>query len=51
MERFIHNANIEHYRRLIAESESNPSRDERRHAMLITLLAEEMAKDRKPPNS
>ena len=51
MERFIHNANIEHYRQLIAESESNPSRDERRHAMLITLLAEEMAKDRKPPNS
>ena len=51
MERFIHNANIEQYRRLIAESESNPSRDERRHAMLITLLAEEMAKDRKPPNS
>ena len=51
MERFIHNANIEHYRRLIAESESNPSRDERRHAMLITFLAEEMAKDRKPPNS
>ena len=51
MERFIHNANVEHYRRLIAESESNPSRDERRHAMLITLQAEEMAKDRKPPNS
>jgi hypothetical protein len=50
MERFIHNANLEHYRRLIAESESNPSRDEKRHAMLLTLLAEEMAKDRKRPD-
>ena len=28
MERFVHNANIEHYRRLIAESEFDPSRDE-----------------------
>jgi hypothetical protein len=34
MDRFIHNSNIEHYRRLIAESECNPSRDEDRHAML-----------------
>ena len=50
MERFIHNANLEHYRRLIAESESNPSRDEKRHAILLTLLAEETAKERKPPN-
>jgi hypothetical protein len=50
MERYVHAANIEHYRRLIAESESNLSRDEKRHAMLLTLLAEEMAKDRTPPN-
>ena len=46
MERFVHNANIELYRRLIAESEDNPKRDEDRHKMLQTLLAEEMAKDR-----
>ena len=42
MERFVHNANIEHYRRLIAESEFDPSRDEDRHKMLLTLLAEEV---------
>jgi hypothetical protein len=46
MERFVHHANIELYRRLIAESEDNPKRDEDRHKMLQTLLAEEMAKDR-----
>jgi hypothetical protein len=48
MDRFIHNANIEHYRRLIAESDRDPSRDEGRHKMLLTLLAEEQAKDKKP---
>jgi hypothetical protein len=48
MDRFIHNSNIEHYRRLIAESERNPSRDEDRHAMVLALLAEELAKDKKP---
>jgi hypothetical protein len=48
MERFIRNANIEHYQRLIAESEFDPSRDEKRHKMLLTLLAEELAKDNKP---
>ena len=48
MERFVHNANIEHYRRLIAESEFDQSRDEDRHKMLLTLLAEEVAKDKKP---
>ena len=42
MERFVHNANIEHYRRLIAESEFDPSRDEDRHKMLLTLLAGEV---------
>jgi len=50
MERFIHNANVELYRRLLAESKSDPSRDEDRHKMLMTLLAEEMAKDNKPPD-
>jgi hypothetical protein len=36
MERFVRNANIEHYRGLIAESEFNPSQ------MLLTLPAEEL---------
>jgi hypothetical protein len=48
MERYIYNANMAHYRHLIAESERNPKRDEDRHRMLLTLLAEEMAKDKKP---
>ena len=47
MERYIHNANIAHYRYLIAESERNPKRDEGRHKMLLTLLAEEIAKGKK----
>jgi hypothetical protein len=47
VERFVHNANIELYRRLIAESERDPKRDEDRHKMLLILLTEEMAKDRK----
>ena len=48
MERYIHNANMAHYRHLIAESERDPTRDEDRHKMLLTLLAEEIAKERKP---
>jgi hypothetical protein len=47
MQHYIHNANIAHYRYLIAESERNPKRDEDRHKMLLTLLAEEIAKDKK----
>jgi hypothetical protein len=47
MERYIHNANIAHYRHLIAESERDPKRDEHRHKTLLTLLAEEIAKDKK----
>ena len=47
MEHYIHNANIAHYRHLIAESERDPKRDEHRHKMLLTLLAEETAKDKK----
>ena len=51
MERYIHNnANIAHYRYLIAESERNPKkRDKDRHKMLLTLLAEEIAKEKKKP--
>ena len=45
MERYIRDANIAHYRHLIAESERNPKRDEDRHKMLLTLLAEEIAKE------
>jgi hypothetical protein len=37
MERFVHNAKIDLYRRLIAESERNPKRDEDRHKMLLTF--------------
>ena len=47
MERYVHNANIELYRKLIAESERDPARDEDRHQMLLTLLAEEREKDKK----
>jgi len=47
---FVHNENIALYRKLIAESEHNPLRDEARHKMLLRLLGEEMAKDDKPPN-
>ena len=45
MERFVHNENIALYRRLISESQRDLSRDEERHKMLLTLLAEEEAKD------
>jgi hypothetical protein len=45
---YVHNENIALYKRLIAESESDLSRDEARHKMLLTLLAEETAKDNKP---
>jgi hypothetical protein len=48
MHGFVHNENIALYRRLISESERDPSRDEKRHEMLLKLLAEEMAKDAAP---
>jgi hypothetical protein len=48
VESFVRNANIDLYRRLIAESERNPKRDEDRHKMLLILLAEETARDRMP---
>jgi len=47
MQRFVHNENVALYRKLILESERDSSRDERRHKMLLTLLAEELAKDGK----
>ncbi len=45
MDSFLHKENIALYRRLISESEISPSRDEDRHKMLLTLLAEETAKE------
>jgi hypothetical protein len=50
MQPFIRSENIALYKKLIAESEQNSSRDENRHKMLLILLAEEIAKDRKAPN-
>ena len=42
---YIHQENLAHYKKLIAESDLDPSHDEDRHAVLLTLLAEETAKD------
>ena len=50
MTRYTHDANIAHYRKLIAASALDPARDETRHAMLLTLLATELAQDRPPPS-
>jgi hypothetical protein len=44
MERYIQNENIVRYRKLIAISESDPSRDEVRYRLLLRLLADEQAK-------
>jgi hypothetical protein len=46
MEGFVHNANMAHYKKLIAEGERDHKRDEDRHKMLLTLLAEETAKEK-----
>jgi hypothetical protein len=43
MDCFVRETNIAHYKKLIADSELDPSRDEKRHAMLLRLLAEEAA--------
>jgi hypothetical protein len=45
MDQYVRVANITLYKKLIAESKLDPSRDENRHEMLLTLLAEEIAKD------
>ncbi|MDO9562467.1 MAG: hypothetical protein Q7J60_12670 [Bradyrhizobium sp.] len=47
MERFVHQQNLAHFRRLLAET--NVSDDKVRHAELLRLLAAEMAKDANPP--
>ena len=45
VQRFVRNENVARYRRLIAISEGDSSRDEVKHQTLLKLLAEEMAKD------
>jgi hypothetical protein len=40
MQHFVRNKNIALYKKLIAESENDPSRDEKRHATLLTLLTD-----------
>ena len=50
LQRYVHNENIVHYQRLIAQSERDPSHDEGRHQMLQRLLADEIAKDERPPS-
>jgi len=44
MERYIHEQNLAHYRRLLAESATNPDRNEIQHKWLLKLLADEIAK-------
>jgi hypothetical protein len=39
------------YKKLIAKSERDASRDEDRHAILLTLLAEQTAKNKKSLSS
>jgi hypothetical protein len=43
MERQIHEQNLAHYRRLLAESDRNPERNEVQHNWLLTLLADDDA--------
>jgi hypothetical protein len=45
---FVHNENIARYRKLLAEVEGDPSRDEARYQMLLRLLADEVAKAAQP---
>ena len=49
MERYIHDQNLAHYRRLVAESERDPSRNQVQHDWLLKLLADEEALDARPP--
>jgi hypothetical protein len=49
MQRYIHDENIVRYRKLIAISEGDPSRDQDRHHMLLRLLADEQSKIDEPP--
>jgi hypothetical protein len=44
MSQYVHELNVAQYRKLIAASALDPARDEVRHAMLLTLLAGELAR-------
>lgn len=44
MDKYNSRENIARYKKLIDESDLDPFHDEDRHAMLLTLLAEEIAK-------
>jgi hypothetical protein len=48
MERYIHDQNLAHYRRLVAESERDPSRNQVQHDWLLKLLADEEAEHARP---
>jgi hypothetical protein len=43
MELFIHETKLANYRRLIAESELDPARNEIQHKWLLKVLADEVA--------
>jgi hypothetical protein len=45
LRRFLHDENVAYYKKLIAESERDPSHDDARHKMLLRLLANELAED------
>jgi len=45
---YLYDENIARFERLVADSVANSSRDEKRHAMLLRLLAEEKAKRSTP---
>jgi hypothetical protein len=49
MERYAHRENIAHYQRLLADP--NVTKDQVRHAMVLELLAAEVAKDKMRPPS
>jgi len=46
VDRFVHQKNLEHFRRLLAEPDA--AKDPDRHKMLLRLLAEEEIKDKQP---
>ena len=50
MDSFIHQQKMVNYRRLIAESERDPARNEIQHAWLLKLLADEEALPVAPPH-
>jgi hypothetical protein len=48
MELYIRKQNLAHYRRLVAESERDLSRNPVQHNWLLKLLTDEEAEDAKP---